>query len=38
MLDNDRKEYERIVYIGCGLLIAAVAAVVYVISLLAKWA
>jgi hypothetical protein len=38
MIDNDRKEYERIVYIGCGLLIAAVAAVVYVISLLAKWA
>jgi hypothetical protein len=38
MLDNDRKEYERIVYIGCGLLIAAVAAVVYIISLLAKWA
>jgi hypothetical protein len=38
MLDTDRKEYERIAYIGCGLLIAAVAAVVYVISLLAKWA
>jgi len=38
MLDTDRKEYERIVYIGCGLLIAAVAAVVYIISLLATWA
>ncbi len=37
MLDNDRKEYERIVYMGCGLLIAAVAAVVYVISLLVTW-
>jgi hypothetical protein len=36
MIDNDRKEYERIVYIGCGLLIAAVAAVVYIISLLAR--
>lgn len=37
MLDTERKEYERIVYIGCGLLIAAAAAVVYVISLLVTW-
>lgn len=37
MIDNERKEYERIIYTGCGLLIAAAAAVVYVISLLVTW-
>ena len=36
MLDTERKEYERIAMIGCGLLIAAAAAVIYIISLLVR--
>jgi hypothetical protein len=39
MLDTERKEYERIVHIGCGLLVAAVGLVVFIISTLVKlWA
>jgi hypothetical protein len=39
MLDTERREYERIVIIGCGFIIAAVGLVVFIISTLIKlWA
>lgn len=39
MIDNDRKEYERIVMLGCGFIIAAVGLVVFIIRTIIKlWA